>query len=413
MIKFVKYLPLFNWQPVVLTVKKPRVNCYDYTLLGQLQKGLSVLRTPSFEFGYPYHRTKQLNIRSGKRRNYNLNSLLMSVLNKIKPWLCIPDSRIGWMPFALFRGFKTIKKEKIDVIMVIAEPFSSFISGVLLKFICRKPLILDFRDEWNENNKYLFVEKNKVIRKIEGLLESACVRYSDKVISVTQNIIDNFNRHYKECSDKFTCITNGFDPEDFNGLKESQGNRDLFTISYAGAIYLHRSPGCFLEAIAGLINERPEFSKILRLNFIGDIAPEIKELINNNKFKENISVRGFLNHADTLDILKNSDILLYIEDDVKNSDRILPAKLFEYMAIKKPVLALVGEGVAKNTVMGSKIGLTADPKDPSQIKRALYSLYDAYYNKKNKFCPDEDFINQFDRKHTTAELASVLETVVK
>lgn len=66
--------------------------------------------------------------------------------------------------------------------------------------------------------------------------------------------------------------------------------------------------------------------------------------------------------------------LLYIEDDIRNCDRILPDKLFEYMGIKKPVLALVGDGVVKNTVTKSKIGFVAKTKDLSKIKKT-YSLY--------------------------------------
>jgi len=398
--KFVKYLPFFNWQPVVLTVKNPQVGVYDHTLLGGLNGDVAIIRTPSLEPNRAFHKGRQYGSKS---------KIVLNLLYKIKTSIFIPDTRIGWIPFAVLNGISVIKKQRIDVIMVIAEPFSSFISGVILKFFTRKPLVLDFRDEWSENNKCVFKEKGFLVKKAEELLEAMCVRYADCVISVTDGIIDRFRRRYEGSKDKFTCITNGYDPDDFKDLGEPINKNNIFTISYAGALYERRIPKYFFEAAASLVEDYPELKKIMRINFMGEITPEVKNSLENSAAKEIIQVVGFLNFKDALKEMKSSDVLLYVEDEVDNSCDILPAKLFEYMGIRRPVLALVRDGIAKDVVLKSKIGLAVNPKDIGQIKNALFNLYQAYYKNKDKFQPEDDFINRFHRKDLTKKLAMNLD----
>jgi len=414
--KFVKYLPAFGWKPIVLTVKKPRVDVYDYTLLKELPGDLTVIRTSSLELPNPFPALRQKTVNAVEKKDdfkFKINTFVFRVLNKIKASIFIPDTRIGWIPFAVFRGIRIAKREKIDAIMVTAEPFSSFISGVMIKLFTQRPLILDYRDEWSENNKYVFSEKGKILRKIEEFLEGICIRYADRVISVTDGIVDNFCKRYTQYKGKFTCITNGFDADDFKEMGKPKNDRDTFTISYTGAIYKRRFPQRLFEAVFDLIKEKPELSRTLRLDFMGEICPETRYLFENSKIKELIRVHGFLNHKDAIDRIKDSNALLYIEDDINNSDRILPAKLFEYMAAKRPVLALVRNGTAKQTVIKGKIGFVADPTDMGELKKTLLELYDSYYKKGLEFRPDDEFINQFSRKDLTAKLASVLEQVTE
>jgi len=412
-IKFVKYLPYFGWNPIILTVKKPIVNEYDYELLKELPKNLKVYRTASIEFGIISKTFKNLSNDIHKKKSI-LKSVLFELLERIKYWIFIPDTRIGWIPFAVVKGLKLVRREDVDAIMVIAEPFSSFISGTMLKFLTKKPLVLDFRDEWSEYNKYFFPKKSRFTTKIEEKMEACIIKNSDIVISVTERIIDNFRKRYPDCNpEKFVCITNGFDPDDFRNIPVSnKTNSKKFTIAYAGLLYSKRSPSYLFKSIQELLKEDPETKNILRLLFLGEMNSEVKYLFDIDEIKQFAEFLGFLGYRETLFVLKNSDLLIYLEDELEISNRFLPAKIFEYMGIGKPVLALANEGTVKDVIEQSKIGLVVPRRDIQEIKSTIKKLIVKHIKKENIYSPDYKFINRFHRKRLTGTLVKQLNSLV-
>jgi len=402
-VKFIKYLPQFGWQPVILTAKSPFVLEYDKGLLKELDKGIKVYRTKSIELAA----VKNISLENTLRGNGFIRSFILALAKKFKWWLCVPDSRIGWIPFALWSGFGIIKKESVDVILVTGEPFSSFITGALLKWLTRKPLVLDFRDEWVGFNKYYFPEKSKLVMALEEKLEAFTINKADKVISVTDEIINNFRKSYpREDKDKFICITNGFDPQDYAGII-TRKDSGKFIISYAGTLYSRRTPEYLLRAIELILKESPDLRNKVILRFIGEVDNRIKPLFEDRELKSVIEVLGFLPFIDTINKLAESDLFVYIEDQVEISERILPAKLFDYLALRRPILALGKSDFLSEIIRKANVGIVVAPDNVKLIKNALF---DFIYKDKNVEI-DESYIQQFDRRNLTAKLSVVLNSL--
>jgi glycosyltransferase involved in cell wall biosynthesis len=413
-LKFVKFLSEFGWEPMVLTVKRPNVPEYDYELSSEISDSTRIIRTGSFEFGSLARYIRNCHNGVGGRRDFigRLRQFLSNIACRLKWWIFFPDSRIGWIPFCIASGYRTIKRESVDLIFATAEPFSSFISAVLLKKFTDRPLVVDFRDEWSGFSDYYFPDKNRIIKKLERLLERFIVKNADVVISVTQPIIRDFIARYPDQKqEKFVCITNGFDPDDFKGLPD-KGHNDRFTITYAGSLYKLRTPEYFLKGVKQFLKREPDFQKRARILFIGTIEKEIFNLLDDDNLRQMVDAPGFLCFRDTLRHLINSDLLLYIEDQVPISDRLLPAKLFEYMACKKPIIALANEGTVKETIEYTGCGKVVSPYDIRSIVECLEYFYKNFKENRPLFIANKEKIEKFSRRNLTRKLAEEFDKIL-
>ncbi|MDI6739276.1 MAG: glycosyl transferase family 1, partial [Candidatus Edwardsbacteria bacterium] len=133
-LKLVKYLPRFGWQPVVVTPGFTGTYAYDQDLLAEA--AAPVFRTFSLDplFLSPQKHDAGLAARRG----------FLAWLNH---WF-IPDNKIGWIPFAVRAGMRAAQRYPIDAILSSAPPYSSHLAGVILKRALGKPLVSDFRDSW-------------------------------------------------------------------------------------------------------------------------------------------------------------------------------------------------------------------------------------------------------------------------
>lgn len=409
-LKFVKYLPQFNWIPVVLTVRKPIVPEYDSSLSKDIPEEAEVIRTRAWQINLLLDKNKKSEAEKHPFSPTLRNKTLIKAIRKIRSFIFIPDSRIGWLPFTVWSGYQIIRKRKIDLIYVSGEPFSSFIAGAILNKLTRIPLVLDFRDEWTGFN-CIRNEKGRFVCQIEEVLEKFAVKNAEAVISVTPNIIRDFKENYPANLNKFILIPNGYDPSDWGDLTETK-ERDKFTISYAGTLYENRSPETFLEALEEFIVEYPEVKDRLKVIFLGTFDSYVENIIEKYPYPSIIQNRGFVSHQDCLRVLKNSDLLLLIEDKISVANRLYTGKLFEYLGLCRPILALTGEGGIRDIILKTRSGIVLDYDDIKGIKKALINFYNEFMNNTSSFRSLRKEIEQYERVKITEKLANVFDTVI-
>ncbi len=159
-LKFIKYLPEYEWNPVVLTVLDgyDHFNPNDPSLLNKIPDGVEVIRTR--EIGVIARFIKFLSgkvpasSKDVKRNNRFIDKVIM--LRKLlynSFWF--PDEKNNWIPGAFFSGLRILSRGKISVIYVSGYPWSAFLVGALLSKLKGIPLILDFRDAWTLNPRGL------------------------------------------------------------------------------------------------------------------------------------------------------------------------------------------------------------------------------------------------------------------
>ena len=381
-VKYCKFLPRFFWIPVVLTVKNPRVFEKDRTLAKDIPESVLVYRTAALQLPAKIYDKKPRAAEKHSETGFfkKIKKNLFKVFKQLSYACFCIDEHVGWIPFALFRGWRIIKADaQIKCIYVSVKPFSAVITGLALKKLTGKPLVIDFRDAWTAFTPYFWLDKPEYFRKFEALLEKRAVINSDLIISVSEKIIVDFQTTYSMLpKSRFICIPNGFDQEDFNSLPPAAAS-DKFIITYAGSLYAKRSPESFFSALKEIFAQEPQLREKIRFRYVGYNNSSSGYLLDDPDLKDIIEITGMLPYRECLLKMKESNLLLLIEDRVAVSDRIMTSKIYEYLASQKPILALAKEGPIKELIGKTHSGMTFDHEDINGIANAIrYFLQNDY-----------------------------------
>lgn len=408
-IKFCKYLARFNWEPAVLTVKHPRVFELDPELIRELPDSIRVYRTPSLELPVSFYKgwITGSSKRGGAVSHFSIKKILGDLFKKLRYFFMIIDERIGWVPFVIFRGWRICRNKEIKVIYVAVKPFSLLLAAIALKKITRLPLVIDFHDAWTSFNPYFWSEKPAYLCRLEQVVENAAVRCADKVISVNDNIIRDFREKYLGYDqDKFISICNGYDTDDFSSVI-SVPRKDKFIITYAGSLYTKRSPENFINALKMLIRDNPVLKERVRFCYIGKVTIANQGFFQDDNLKGIIEFAGMLPHADCIKRIRESNLLLFIEDQVEISQMLLPTKIFEYVASGRPILSLAKDGPAADLILESRSGIIINNSDISAIKEGLRGFISGGYSVPER-PGQQDVIKRYSHEAESGLLSGVL-----
>jgi hypothetical protein len=402
-LKFAKYLPQFGWQPIILTVKNPDSPVIDNTLLTDVPKDCIIYRTKAVE---PFELYKKL---TGKRKEDKIPSDVLaesknqSALERFLRWvrlnLFIPDAKIGWKYYAVKKGVKIARQEKVDIIFSTSPPPTvSLIAKEIAEKVNLK-WVADFRDPWMEIVHYQNVKRNYFTKLIDGKLEKSVLKKADILVTISKDIVELFKSKVGE--KEYAIIPNGFDESDFSVVNKEENT--FFTIAYTGVITQTRIPRVLFSALNKLIFT--DKIKNIKFNFAGKYCNEFIEEIKKYNLDKYFNLKGFVPHHESTAILQNADILLLIVDNVPNNKGFLTGKLFEYMGTKKPIFAIGPvDGDAHEFIKKSNSGAMVGYDDEEGAYKLLKELYDAWETGSHKFTYD---VEQFSRRNLTKKLTEV------
>ena len=255
--KFVKYLPQFGWKPIVLTVREP----YDFYCDDEMMQDVSgkcvIIRTFSIE---PMKLVRKFLKKRSRRKVQSESSgtltqktLKPGFLVKLKTYLLFPDNEIMWLPFAVWKGMRVIRKNKPALIYSTASPFTDHLIALLLTKFSGLPWVADFRDLWVDRPNF---PKNKWRLFIDRKFEKMVIENADHVVTATSLLAERFNQLYP--AEKYTSITNGFDEDDFLNKLELLTPKEKFIITYTGIFNKEQNPQKFFKAVYKVIHQRED-----------------------------------------------------------------------------------------------------------------------------------------------------------
>jgi glycosyltransferase involved in cell wall biosynthesis len=387
LLQTIKYLESFGWNMTILTTDaEPETrSLYDPELFAQLPPSACCVR-----------------------------ALLPGFMAHARLLILNPTTR--WIPFAIWQGWRSIRRTQFGAILATAPVFQNLVVGGVLKELTGVPLVLEFRDAWTAGP--LRAERPFRKRILDSALESWLIRRADKVIAATESVTQDFaNRYgYAASQGKFLTIANGYDESErtlaASPVPEHMANRSIFRIVYAGSLYGVRTPRYFLAAVRVLLDRRPDLRPRLRLTFVGHSSrfadgETIEDHINRYGLMENVERTGFVSRKESLQYLSRADLLLLLVGIVPAERRRmygLSAKVFDYVLAQKPVLAVAEEGLTADFVRASQIGEVVSHFDQEgiihAIERAIESVF--YYR------PAATMLRQYDCSRLTRRLEAVL-----
>ena len=402
-LKFTKYLPLFGYEPIVLTVK-PEDAAYpftDYSLSKDVSPEVKVYRTKSFNpisLG-----TKMLGKSSAPTAGFasgNSKKLSTRLTLWLRTHLFIPDPRRGWNCFAYNEAKKLVEQFNPDVVITTGPPHSTHLIGKKLKKRFNIKWVADFRDPWTDIYYYNLLGHSSVSMYIDKKYEKCVLHDADGVVSVSQNLVNLLKSKVIADQNKpFKVIPNGFDPEDFT-VRNAPASSDVFRITYLGTIAQQYNPVSFFDTVRDL----KENGLPIRLRFVGLVSDEVKGVLNQFGLLPICEFFDAVNHSEVPKFLTESHALLLVIPQTEHDKGILTGKLFEYLASYRPIIAIgPAHGDAAEIINRCRAGKMFSRDDVQGLKEFIKALFN-----NNIHEPDFDAINLFSRKNQSQQLADFL-----
>ena len=421
-LKFVKYLPEFGWEPVVLTVKDANFPARDESLLKEIPGNIKVYRTDIFE---PYGLYRRLTGRE-KGTALDVDNIPKEGKKKISEKLAefiratffIPDARKGWFKYAYAEGKKIIEKESPDLIFSSSPPYTCALIAMKLKKYSGIRWVSDFRDAWTG---YLTSPNRWFIPStIDKHCEKSTLKAADVLTIVANGIKDDFGSKYPEISrnKNFVLIRNGFDGEDFKPFDSALGDTvKKFRIVYTGSMYGKRNPYFFIETLSELVKVGSIDRNKLKIIFAGRCAAEIHEFLRTCDIRETIEFIPYLPHSESVQLLLQADAMLLLIDEDKYSKMILSGKMFEYLGAcaitGKPILAIAPDGEAADVIRETRAGDVVSYNDKEKLSEVLFKYYDSFLKNIQTFWGNKEAIKKYERKNLTKQLVKVFDEISK
>jgi glycosyltransferase involved in cell wall biosynthesis len=405
-LKFYKFLPEYGWEPVILTVDKGDFPFIDESLSAELRSDSKIFKAKNFKF--PKFLTS-----GGKGEKkfvpYGFtDSTKKSLKNRLSRWLkfnAVPDTRILWRFKAVKMAIQIIKDENIDVIFSSSPPQTNHIIAAQAAKRTGIPWIADFRDPWSD----VFWLKSQNIRlgclqRLDRRIERKTISRMNEIITVSPTWVKLFEN---KSNKSVHLIYNGYDEDFF--APEKMRNDNKFVITYAGSMSYEQRPYAFFEALKRL-KHNPQFIQNLEVRFVGNFPDFLNTMTMESGLASNIVHFPFKNMKDAIADMQNSDLLLIIVPD-NNDFGVIPSKLYDYLAARKPVL---GYGhpqcdtakIIQKTSSG-KLFASDDAVQSSAFIEEIYNMT----IKKELYISPENNVDEFSRRNLTKSLAKIFDHV--
>jgi len=402
--KFVKYLPEFGWEPIVLTVDYPPDRPLEPVLLEEVPNNLKIIRVPMFSRSVANWIARicplKYRIRFVEAIEWRLRRL----------WR-IPDVHAAWKRSAVKAGLDIYKRFPFDVVFATGYPWTSFLVGKKISCLLNKPLVLDYRDPWTGGKLWKDSEKNRIFRdyfveKVNCFLEKSVIKQARAVISTT----DPFGKELRLfLSDnpklKIYTITNGYDPEDF---KKEQFSFDREAgkvyIVFVGVWKKGYGPEDLYEALKVLKEKNHSICSKLKVVCAG-FPPGPAERYGISDLVQEV---GFVPHKKAVGLMKSSDILYMIVPRGRVSKMNLPGKLFEYIGAEKPLLiSSLQDSCSVNFIKGYEFALVANLNDVHDLINKLQIMVSNLDFFTHKARQARDLREKIDRRILTKKLSEI------
>jgi glycosyltransferase involved in cell wall biosynthesis len=402
-LKFVKYLPDFNVQPIVYVPENPTYPIIDNGLQSEVSDNAIILKNKIVEpYGLAsfFGKNKTKKISSGIIPNQKKQSFLEKTLLWVRGNLFIPDASFLWVKPSVTYLKKYIQENDIDTIITSGPPHSLHLIGLQLKKELTIKWLADFRDPWTTIGYHKALKLSSYAEKKHKDLEKEVLNSADTIIVTSKTTKTEFQ---VITSRPIEVITNGYDIEHV----EKQPLDNKFSLAHIGSFLSERNPRILWQALQELVTENETFKNDFQLKLIGATSQEVLDTISEFELTNYVLNLGYVSHQEAVEHQRKSQVLLLIEINSDETKSIIPGKLFEYMISERPIIAIGPEGSDFAEIITSTntgVFFTYDKKE--ELKAVLLNYYELY--QKNNLKVNAVGLQQYSRKNLTEQLSKLV-----
>ena len=279
----------------------------------------------------------------------------------------IPDMRADWVSTAVPAGRQLINGWKPQIIFASAPSNTGLIVAGRLARAYKIPWVADFRDLWVDNPYYSEPGWRK---RIDAILERQVLRRAAGLVTVSPIWAEQLRRRHGK---DVTVVYNGYAEEDFPPLAQRTAPGESLTIRYMGSIYRgYRDPSVLFSAIALL----PEYLRArINVEFFSDEGDAVLDAAAAHRVQSAVAVKPRVPYRHALALQMDADVLLLLQSSDPRDEGNLPAKLFEYLYARRPILFIGYErGIAARLVIERSAGLVSN--SPVKIRDQIQKWFE-------------------------------------
>ncbi|WP_296383117.1 glycosyltransferase [Winogradskyella sp.] len=405
-LKFVKYLPEFDIEPIVYCPENPNYPIVDESLVNEISKSITILKQPINEpYGLAslFSKNSAKKISSGVIPKAKKQSFIEKAMLYVRGNYFIPDARKNWIKPSVSFLSNYIKKHQIEIIITTGPPHSLHLIGLNLKQQLGVKWLADFRDPWTTIGYHKDLKLTKSSEAKHKDLELKVLNATDEIIVTSSHTKNEFKAKTEQ---SISVITNGYDSHKVRVDEKD----DLFTLSHIGSLLSERNPSILWEVLSELIKENETFSKIFKLNLVGVVSDDVLESIHNNGLRHHLNIVGYVSHDEAIKFQMQSQVLLLIEIDTDDTKAIIPGKIFEYLISETPILAIGPKDAdVEQIIKTTNTGTYFSYNEKVELKTQILNYFEAYQN--NNLKVNAIGLQPYSRKALTKKLSSIINNI--
>jgi glycosyltransferase involved in cell wall biosynthesis len=346
-------------------------------------------------------------------------------------WLRLRPPFSRWWAETAYRAGKAAATEAdVDLIYASMSPFETAEAAARLARELGKPWVADLRDPWALDDWLVY--PTRVHRRLELRRMRTALASADAVVMNTRESTEQVRRQIPELAGKpVVTITNGFDQADFaSTVVPPEGG--VFRIVHAGFVHVGADPHArlirellggavkgldagtrshvyLLRAVQELLERRPDLEGRIEVHLAG-ILSEADRAVPGFDL---VVAHGYLAHDETVALLRSADLLFLPMHDLPEGRRarIVPGKTYEYLAARRPILAAVPDGDARDLMQEAGNAFVVRPKDVEGMARYIEQQADRVFAGGAAPEPNEEFLRRYERRELTRKLAEVFDSL--
>lgn len=283
----------------------------------------------------------------------------------------------NYVSYMLSSIWASFRLPRPDVVIATSPQFFCGWAGAWVAWFQRRPLVLEIRDIWPESIEAVGAMSNKTVIRYLEFLERRMYRAADRIVAVGDGYRDNIAKKSGN-AEMISVLTNGVDLNQFTprerdaDFRRQWGLDERFVCSYIGTIGMAHGLDVVLRAAKSLHDAGRDDIRFL---LVGDGAhrAELQEEAKRLGLDGLVVFTGRLPKEQMPNVLANSDACLIHLRGCTLFETVIPSKMFEIMAMRKPIIMGV-RGEARQYVAESGAGLEMEPDSADSLLECIDRL---------------------------------------
>lgn len=380
---FARHLPALGWQPTVLTAHPRAYPARDDSAA-----------TPPVEV----------------MRAFALDSARhLSIKGRYTRWSALPDRWVTWVLGAVPAGWRTVRRQRPALIWSTYPIASAHLIGLLLHKLTGLPWIADLRDPMTEPA----YPRDRLTWRAYRWIEQRMARHCSRMVFTTPGALRTYQARYPDLAPRCVLIENGYDEEHFRDLPAPPPRMpgEPLRLLHSGIIYpLERDPGPLFAALGALRRQGVISPATLRIMLRAPVHDALlRTLAAQHGLEGIVEIGAHLPYQQALAEMLAADGLLLLQAADCNDQ--IPAKLYEYLRARRPILALTdAAGDTAAAMRAAGLDTVAQLDDATAIAQMLQRFL-AMLMEGNAPLPSEAASRAHSRQARSGRLAALFDEV--